>query len=258
MQPTYTLIRRLDLGHLFLAFTGLARKHMLHTFAADVIGLGLGAHGAARLLLLLLHPRTLTLGGAAAELLAAAATAALPASHTLVAAADRRRLGRDLPMAPRALSGLWRDARASKMAAAYAAFAVLLPLTGLLYLAAPHFTLRHAYGYDCGASAQVLCQALGAGALMTVLPAALVALQRKARNGALAQSPARALNLGVLATAVGHLVVLGPVLARREGGFLLPGIVATWAGLVATAMLGLAAPELEELAERVAEAAQAQ
>ena len=40
-------------------------------------------------------------------------------------------------------------------------------------------------------SAHLLWQALGAGELATVLPAALVALQRKARNGALAQSPAR-------------------------------------------------------------------
>lgn len=150
---------------------------MLHTFAADVLGLGLMAHGAAWLLLMFLHPRTLTLGGAAVELLAAAATAALPASHTLAAAADRRRLRRDLPMAPRAFSGFWRDARASKMAAAYAAFTVLLPLTGLQYLAAPHFTLFHSFGYDYGASAHVVWQALGAGALMTVFPAALVALQ---------------------------------------------------------------------------------
>jgi hypothetical protein len=230
---------------------------MLHTFAADVLGLGLLFHGAAWLLLSL-HPCTLTIGGAAVQLLAAAATAALPASHTLAAAADRRRLRRDLSMAPRALSGFWRDARASKMAAAYAAFTVMLPLTGLQYLLAPHFSLYHAYGYDYGASAHVLWQALGAGALMTVLPAALVALQRKARNGALAQSPARTLNLGLLATAVGHLLVLGPVLARREGGVLLPGVVAAWAGLMATAMLGLAAPELGELAEQVAEAAQAQ
>lgn len=47
----------------------------------------------------------------------------------------------------------------------------------------------------------------------------------------------------------------GPLLSKGQGGFLLPGLVGTWAAALMTSMLGLAAPEVTQLAEEVVEAA---
>ena len=48
---------------------------------------------------------------------------------------------------------------------------------------------------------------------MTVLPALTVALKHKADIDMLPATPARTLNAGLLATAAGHLLVLGESLA---------------------------------------------
>jgi hypothetical protein len=188
---------------------------------------------------------------------------------------------------------------------------------GAAYFLAPRVTLFHIFGYDYGKSTQLVWKALGAGALVTVMPALTVALKHKADVGMMAATPARTLNAGLLATSLGHLLVLGeypppllylssplplgfrvwpaggchccvrfprrwaargrllraaqprgravvlspaadlappagPVLAKGNGGVMLPPVVGAWVLAMATSMLGLSAPELAELVEEVA------
>ena len=51
------------------------------------------------------------------------------------------------------------------------------------------------------------------------------------------------------------LLLLLPPCAAGHGGLMLPVLVATWGTALLTGMLGLASPELEQLAEQTAEAA---
>jgi hypothetical protein len=80
-----------------------------------------------------------------------------------------------------------------------------------------------------------------------------MALKHKADIQLMAATPARTLNLGLMGTCMGHLLVLGPILAKGHGGFLLPGLVVAWGFSLLTSMLGLAAPEISQLAEEAAE-----
>ena len=61
---------------------------------------------------------------------------------------------------------------------------------------------------------------------------------------------------------MGHLLVLGPILAARHGGFLLPGVVGAWVTALLAAMAGLAAPgaaqAVARLVEETAEAAKSE
>lgn len=194
-----------------------------------------------------------------------------------------------LPRAAPAFLAFRSRARFSWMDIFYSLLAVTMPVVGASYFLAPRFTLTHTFGYDYGRSTQLIWKAIGAGALMTFIPAQLVALKHKADTDNLSTGPGRALNLGLMGTAVGHLLVLGecekplgvhgvgkqgsshfwhallptpsrqfflfdtagPILAQGNGGFLLPGVVSAWFLALITSMLGLSAPELAQLAEEV-------
>lgn len=95
------------------------------------------------------------------------------------------------------------------LSAMYALLTVAFAGAGAAYFVAPRFTLIHVFGYDYGKSAQLAWKAIGASLLMSILPALTVALKHKADRDYLASTPARALNLGLMGTAVGHLLVLG-------------------------------------------------
>lgn len=141
------------------------------------------------------------------------------------------------------------------LASIYAFLTIAFPLAGLAYFISPRFTLQHTFGYDYGKSAQALWKAVGVGGLMTVMPALTAALKHKAEVDMMAATPARTLNLGLMGTAVGHLLVLGPILAKGHAGFLLPGVLGTWGLALLASMLGLGAPEAAELADQVVEQA---
>jgi hypothetical protein len=52
-----------------------------------------------------------------------------------------------------------------------------------------------------------------------------------------------------------ELVPAGPAWSRGQGGFMLPAIIATWVTAMLASMLGLAAPELEHMAQQVSQEA---
>jgi hypothetical protein len=66
---------------------------------------------------------------------------------------------------------------------------------------------KHRYVY--GKSSTLLWRAIGGGLLLTVMPATLLALREFAKDDDLAQEMPRTLNLGLMGTAIGHLLVLG-------------------------------------------------
>ena len=70
----------------------------------------------------------------------------------------------------------------------------------------------------------------------------------------LGQPISRTLNVGLLAGAAGHLMVLGPVLKHGGGGFLLPLVAGVWVTALLAALTGLAAPDAEALAAMAREA----
>lgn len=74
-------------------------------------------------------------------------------------------------------------------------------------------------------------------------------VQDAAERGDLEEPVPRLLNLGLLAQVTGELLVFGPLMTRRAGGVLLGLVVAGSAVAAVAVVLGLAAPELEELAD---------
>eukprot|EP00887_Chlorella_sp_A99_P001815 scaffold19.g1815.t1 len=209
--------------------------------AGDTLKLGLAALAAGNILIQLYYPATLT---ALAALLAAignAALLALPVSQLVLTRADRARV--------------WRDFRT---------------------------TLHRTFGYVFGKSTQFLWKMAGeAGegpgegtrahehggrtsgiADATALTSIALVLKDKAENNLLGRSTARILNIGLLAAAILHILVLGPILSSElsgpvgHGGWMLPLLVTNWGAAMAASMLGLASsPEVQQLVERTAEAA---
>ena len=244
-----------------MALSELARTNFLHTYTADIVKMGLIAHFVATMALVPFFLTTISLGWIAVEMAVGLATAALPASSLLLTADDRSRIWRDLQNMPSWAVGAlsFRSSthrrRYSWLAKVYNMLTLIFCMAGLSYVMAPRWTLYHIYGYNYGASTHYLWQLIGAGALLTVLPAATMALKHKADIQRMAATPARTLNMGLMATAVGHLLALGPVLSKGSFGFMLPGLVGTWGATLVASMLGLAAPEVTELVEEVVEAA---
>ena len=196
------------------ALEELARGNLLHTYTADILKMGLIGHGIASLAtMLLLYPRTVSGGWVALEGLAAIATAMLPASSLLTNRTDRSRIWRDFQNMPNWAMGALRfrapSRRFSWLAIAYNMLSLAFPLAGIAYFLAPRFTLYHTFGYDYGASTHYLWGAIGNAALMTLLPAATMALKHKADIQRMSATPARTLNLGLMGTSIGHLLVLG-------------------------------------------------
>ena len=72
----------------------------------------------------------------------------------------------------------------------------------------------------------------------------------------LGQPISRTLNVGLLAGAAGHLMVLGPVLNHSGGGApaLLPMVASLWVTALLAALAGLMAPDAEALAAMGSEA----
>ncbi|PRW20778.1 Meiotic nuclear division 1 [Chlorella sorokiniana] len=234
----------------------------LLTFTADTLKLGLVAFAAMNIALQVCsavicrfyYPRTLTAAAAIASGLAMSLLAALPASQLLVAPEDRARVWNDFRRLPRdLLSGMWLR-RSSLPGALYLLLTIAFPVAGLAYFLAPNTTLYHTFGYVYGKSTAMVWKGIGAG-LMTILPAMTFTLKDKAENELLGRSIARTLNLGLMAAAIGHLLVLGNILNHGIGGFLLPAVTATWGTALLASMAGLAAPEVAAIAEQTAEAA---
>ncbi|KAL4859821.1 hypothetical protein ACK3TF_000096 [Chlorella vulgaris] len=119
----------------------------------------------------------------------------------------------------------------------YSLLTPVLALAGAGYLLAPGSTLAQVFGVVKGVDAYFWWQCIGA-ALMTVAPAATFSL-KLADEGRLDQPVAKTLNAGVMATALGHLAVMGPIMASNQGGPALPWVVGAWATALATGGLGM-------------------
>lgn len=250
-----------------LSLEGLSRRHLLHTYTADILKIGLIGHMVASLTLLVYHPLTVTTKWVLGEGAAAVLTGLVPALSLLTTEEDRSRLQRDIQNFPSwAIGALTRSPRRRGLrpdqrpaypflSIAYNLLTLIMPMAGLAYLIAPRWTLYHTFGYDYGASTHYLWRLIGGGALCTLLPCTLMALKHKADIRMMSATPARTLNLGLMGTSLGHLLVLGPVFTKGHGGFLLPGLLLTWGLGLITSILGLGAPEVHEFANEVAEAA---
>lgn len=241
---------------MLLALEELTRGNLLHTYTADILKFGLVAHSVVAFASMILFPRTLSVGWVTLEGLAALATAALPASSLLTKPEDRSRIWRDIQNMPSWAAGALRfrvpaQRRFSWLAIMYNLLTINFFTAGMLYFIAPKWTLYHTFGYDYGASTHYLWKFIGSGALMTVLPAATMALKHKADIQRMSAAPARTLNIGLLGTSLGHLMVLGDVMAKGHGGMLLPVLLGAWGGALATSMFGLTAPEMSQIAEEV-------
>jgi hypothetical protein len=248
---------------MLLALEELTRGKLLHTYTADILKFGLVAHSFFAFASMILFPNTLSAGWVALEGLAALATAALPASSLFTKPEDRSRIWRDIQNMPSWAAGALRfrappQRRFSWLAIMYNLLSVNFLTTGMLYFLAPNWTLYHTFGYDYGVSTHYLWRFIGSGALMTVLPAATMALKHKADIQRMSAPPARTLNVGLLGTSLGHVIVLGDVLAKGHGGMLLPVLLGAWGGAMGTSMLGLTAPEMSQMAEEVAAEAKRQ
>lgn len=199
-----------------LALEELARGNLLHTYTADILKLGLIGHAIASFAMMTFFPRTVSAGWVALEGLAALATGMLPATTLLTSLTDRSRIWRDFQNMPNWAIGALRfrapSRRFSWLAIAYNLLTLTFPVAGLSYFLAPRWTLCHTFGYDYGASTHYLWSAIGTAALMTFLPAATMALKHKADIQRMSATPARTLNLGLMGTSIGHLLVLGKFL----------------------------------------------
>lgn len=237
------------------ALEELARHHQLHTFTADTLKLGLAALAAGNILIQLYYPATLT---ALAALLAAignAALLALPVSQLVLTRADRARVWRDFRRLPRNVGGFLRLRHPTLTSGFYLLLSMSLPLAGASYFVAPKTTLHRTFGYVFGKSTQFLWKMAGIADATALTSIALV-LKDKAENNLLGRSTARILNIGLLAAAILHILVLGPILSIGHGGWMLPLLVTNWGAAMAASMLGLASsPEVQQLVERTAEAA---
>jgi len=246
-----------------LALEELTRGELLHTYTADILKLGLVAHSVFALASYILFPRTLSAGWVALQGLAALATTALPAASLFNKPEDRSRIWREIQNMPSWAADALKfrapaQRRFSWLAIMYNLLAVNFFAAGMLYFVAPKWTLYHTFGYDYGASTHYLCSFIGTGKLMTVLPAATMALKHKADIQRMSAAPARTLNVGLLGTSLGHVMVLGDVLVKGNGGMLLPVLLSVWGFSLATSMLGLTAPEVSQMAEEVAAEAKRQ
>ena len=241
---------------ILLALEELTRGNLLHTYTSDILKMGLVAHSVAAFASMMLFPRTLSAGWVFIEGLAALATAALPATSLLTRPEDRTRVWRDIQNMPNWAAGALRfrrlpQRRFSWLAIMYNMLTINFLTVGMLYFVAPRWTLYHTFGYDYGASTHYLWRFIGTGALMTALPAATMALKHKADIQRMAAAPARTLNVGLMGTSLGHLLVLGPVMAKGHGGILLPALLGAWGGALLTSMLGLTAPETAQVVDEV-------
>lgn len=246
---------------LCFSLSELASTRMLHSFTADILKLGLLGHGLSWMFLFLNYPATLTPTATILEAIAATATAFIPASTMLFTRQDRRDAWdrfKHLPDQFRSFFPATAHGRYPWLATIYSLLSLAMPAAGLVYFIAPRFTLYHTFGYDYGKSAQLIWKAIGAGALMTIIPAMTAALKHKAEIGKMATTPARMLNMGLMGAAIGHLLVLGPIMAQGHGGLMMPGVVGAWAVTLLTSMLGLAAPEVREFVQEVSEEAKRQ
>jgi hypothetical protein len=249
---------------MLLALEELARSNLLHTYTADILKMGLLTHSIAAFASMMMFPLTLSLGWVALEGLAAFATAAVPVTSLLTTSEDRSRIWRDIQNMPNWAMGALRfrsalpQRRFSWLAILYNMLTINFVAAGMLYFVAPKWTLYHTFGYDYGASTHYLWKLIGSGALMTVLSHATMALKHKADSNRMSAAPARSLNVGLLGTSLGHLMVFGDVMAKGHGGMLLPVLFGTWASALFTSMMGLTAPEMTHLAEEVVSEAKRQ
>lgn len=247
---------------LLLALSELAHSGLSRTYTADVLKVGAIGHGISSMLLLVLYGlRTTTFAWSILEGGAAALTALIPATQLLTSEEDRTRFQRDLKVFPTWLRGVLTFSsiprrRYSWLATLYSILALNMFMAGASYFVAPRWSLYHTFGYDYGSSTHYMWRLIGLGALMTIMPSVLMALKHKADIQRMGATPARTLNLGLVGTSIGHLLVLTPIATKLHGGMLMPVVLGTWSAALVTSMLGLAAPEVQEMAEQVVDAAQ--
>lgn len=230
-----------------------ARKNMLNSFTGDTLKLGLVGFSAFKAAEYVFYPLTKTPWGMALEWIVVSFAALLPASQLLFSRDDRSRLHRDfIRPAPSHIKQLFQFRKFSITAIMYTFLTVTMVVSGLSYIMLPKFTMYHGFGYVYGKSTTMLWRAIGGGHL-TLMTALCYTLKEKSEDNLLSKSIARMLNMGLLATSVGHMLVFAPMLSEGHGGFLLPVVSAMWGFAMLTSMSGLSAPEFEQMAKELKE-----
>jgi len=233
-----------------------ARKNMLNSFTGDTLKLGLVGFSAFKAAEYGLYPLTKTPWGMALEWVVLSFAALLPASQLLFSRADRSRLQRDfIRPAPSHIKQLFQLRKFTITAIMYTFLSVAMAVSGFSYIMIAKFTMFHGFGYVYGKSTIMLWRAIGGGHL-SLMTALCYTLREKAEDNLLSKSIARMLNMGLLATSVGHILILGPMLSKGHGGFLLPVVSAMWGNAMLTSMAGLSAPEFEQMADELQEEAE--
>lgn len=103
-----------------------------------------------------------------------------------------------------------------------------LALAGATYLVSSGHSLAAVFGYAKDVASFVFCLNIG-GALLAMVPVMAYSLKKKADEGRLGDPVSVTLSSGLLAASLGHLAVLGPMVARGQGEWALPWVVRAWA-----------------------------
>ncbi|KAK2080698.1 hypothetical protein QBZ16_000552 [Prototheca wickerhamii] len=194
-----------------------AEKHELDVGASETLQLGLIGFAATNLAAHLAHVNDLTPNGLAAGVATAAVSAAVPAARLLLSPAGRRKIVDRL-----------RDAVDSvcRRSLDFGNRGRGFRFTSALYAL-------------MGADSVYLWRQIGT-AMLTIAPAALLALKDRADNDELGEAQPRALNAGLLLAGTAQLAVLAPMAADGAGGRYLPLVLGLSGATALAGVLGLA------------------
>lgn len=126
----------------------------------------------------------------------------------------------------------------------YSLLTLLFTVAGLLYIIIPTWTLRWTFGYDKGRRSTFLWQVIGA-AMVTLFPGITYTLEERAIEGRLFTTLAKVLNVGLLISALFHILEFGSLLVDGgiDGRILLVVLFAHWVLVLLASILGLSATE---------------
>lgn len=213
----------------------------LDSDSSERLQLGLMGMAAAAVAAHFKHSRDLTNNGLSLGAATAALTFAVPAAHMLATKKGRRRLGDRIKGFFGAIGRLFDFRNGFKVSSGL--YAVLTPIffvAGAAYSLNPQATLGNLMGYVMKKPDSVFLWRNIGGTLLTLLPAMTFSLKEKADQGRLQDKTPRILNTGLFLTSLGHLLILGPIGNRGDGGKYFPAMVGTWAAALLASMVGLA------------------
>ncbi|KAL4427434.1 hypothetical protein ABPG77_000723 [Micractinium sp. CCAP 211/92] len=140
------------------------------------------------------------------------------------------------------LNNMFRPRHFSLTVFLYALLTILFTLAGLAYIIIPKLTLNWTFGYHTGKPAAFLWQWIGA-ALFFLFPAITYTLQERSLLGRLGQTVPKVLNVGLLVSALFHILELGSLLVESgvASRWMLPFLFTHWLLVLIASIVGLSA-----------------